>query len=111
MATTFIGRKKEQEVLQKALQSNEAEMVSVIGRRRIGKTFLIKNAYKDHTVFEVTGVKDRPEAEQLRNFTRALNRIGQNLKAMPTPKNWQEAFFALADRLEALAFSEKRFFF
>jgi uncharacterized protein len=46
MATTFIGRKKEQEVLQKALQSNEAEMVSVIGRRRIGKTFLIKNAKK-----------------------------------------------------------------
>jgi hypothetical protein len=68
---------------------------------------LIKNAYKDHTVFEVTGVKDRPETEQLRNFTRALNRIGKNLKAIPTPKNWQEAFFALADGLEALALSEK----
>jgi uncharacterized protein len=107
MATVFIGRKKEQEVLQKALQSNEAEMVSVIGRRRIGKTFLIKNAYKDHTVFEVTGVKDRPEIEQLRNFTRALNRIGKNLKAMPKPKNWQEAFFALADCLESLALTEK----
>jgi uncharacterized protein len=42
MATTFIGRKKEQEVLQKALDSGEAELISVIGRRRTGKTFLIK---------------------------------------------------------------------
>jgi uncharacterized protein len=45
MAAVFIGRKNEQEVLQKALQSNEAEMVSVMGRRRIGKTFLIKSIF------------------------------------------------------------------
>ena len=47
MATEFIGRKKEKEVLQKALESGEAEMVSVIGRRRIGKTHLIKTVYTE----------------------------------------------------------------
>jgi uncharacterized protein len=107
MATTFIGRKKEQEVLQKALASGEAELISVIGRRRTGKTFLIKTFYKDHIAFEISGVKDRPEDEQVRNFTRALNRIGKNLEAIVPPKTWQEAFFALADRLEALAMTEK----
>ena len=40
MAQPFIGRKKELEILQKTLQSDEAEMVAIIGRRRVGKTFL-----------------------------------------------------------------------
>ena len=57
MATEFIGRKKEKEVLQKALESGEAEMISVIGRRRIGKTHLIKTVYKEHIVFEMTDRK------------------------------------------------------
>lgn len=43
MKNIFTGRGKEIEILQKALQSKESEMVSVTGRRRIGKTFLIKN--------------------------------------------------------------------
>ena len=38
----FVGRKKEQEILKEALTSYEAEMVAVIGRRRVGKTYLIK---------------------------------------------------------------------
>jgi uncharacterized protein len=47
MKTTIplIGRKKEQDVLLKALNSNEPEMVAVIGRRRVGKTFLIRSVY------------------------------------------------------------------
>lgn len=40
MRNPLIGRIQEIDILQKALQSNEVEMVSVIGRRRIGKTFL-----------------------------------------------------------------------
>lgn len=107
MATEFIGRKKEQEVLGKALESGEAEMVSVIGRRRTGKTFLVKTYYKNNLVFEVTGIKNQGEEEQLKIFTRAINRIGKNLKEIPTPKNWLEAFFALSDRLEELAITEK----
>ena len=107
MAIKFIGRKKEQEVLQKALDSGEAELVSVIGRRRTGKTFLVKTFYKDHIAFEMSGVKDQSEEAQIKNFTRALNRIGKNLKGITPPKDWQEAFFALADRLEELAITEK----
>ncbi len=107
MATKFIGRKKEQEVLQKALDSGEAEMVSVIGRRRTGKTFLIKTFYKDHIAFEVTGIKDQSEEVQIKNFMRSVNRIGKNLKKIATPKTWLDAFFALTDRLEELAITEK----
>jgi uncharacterized protein len=102
MATPFIGRKKEQEVLKKALESNEAEMVSVIGRRRIGKTYLIKNFYQEHIVFELTGVKDAPMEEQLVNFANALQKASKNTLIVKPFQNWQEAFFVLTNYLEKL---------
>ena len=49
----LIGRKKEQTVLQKALASKEAEMIAVIGRRRVGKTFLIKSVYEKQFKFQM----------------------------------------------------------
>jgi uncharacterized protein len=102
MATQFVGRKKEQEVLQKALQSNEAEMVSVIGRRRIGKTFLIKTIYQEHIVFELTGVKDSPVEEQLGNFAYALKKASKYTLIIKPFSDWMEAFYVLMDYLEKL---------
>jgi uncharacterized protein len=52
MSDTLIGRKDEQVLLLEALHSNRAEMVAVFGRRRVGKTFLIKQTYQDNIVFE-----------------------------------------------------------
>jgi AAA+ ATPase superfamily predicted ATPase len=43
----LIGRHGEREVLTDALQSHEAEMVAVIGRRRVGKTFGVKTFYEN----------------------------------------------------------------
>lgn len=51
----LIGRSAEIAVLEKAWQSDEAEMVAVIGRRRVGKTFLVRQCYADKIVFEMTG--------------------------------------------------------
>ena len=47
-AIQFIGRRKERGISEKALTSAEAEMVAVIGRRRVGKTFLINTVYGPH---------------------------------------------------------------
>ena len=38
----MIGRKKEIDILRKAYHSNKPELVAVIGRRRVGKTYLIR---------------------------------------------------------------------
>jgi AAA+ ATPase superfamily predicted ATPase len=100
MAAQFIGRTKEQEILQKALQSTEAEMVSVIGRRRIGKTFLIKTVYKEQIVFELTGVKNAPFAEQLRHFTYAFQLATDDIFLAKPPTDWMEAFFILINYLK-----------
>ena len=56
MKNLLIGRKAEKIILQEAIESSEAEMIAVIGRRRVGKTFLIQSVYKNQLVFEVTGL-------------------------------------------------------
>lgn len=54
MQTTFIGRKKESEILADALASREAEMIAVIGRRRVGKTFMVKTIYHKEKAYRLT---------------------------------------------------------
>ncbi len=107
MKNTFTGRDKEIEVLQKALQSNEAEMVSVIGRRRIGKTFLIKHVYKDNIVFELTGTRNAPMNEQLQNFMFSLQLVTGNSIIGKPPGNWMEAFFILINYLKDRSSDQK----
>ena len=102
MTTQLVGRKQEIEVLQKALQSGEAEMVSVIGRRRVGKTFLIKTAYKDRIVFELTGAKDADMEQQLKNFANAIWIASNYTLTIKPPKDWIEAFFTLINYLRQL---------
>lgn len=103
----FIGRTKEQAVLQTALASQEPEMVAVIGRHRVGKTFLIKNTYSDRIAFEVTGVQNGPLSEQLQSFAFKINKTFYEGKAKLKPKNWLEAFQMLIVALEAQQYSQK----
>lgn len=100
MQDKFIGRTEEQAVLNKALKSNRAELISVIGRRRIGKTFLVKTIYKDHLAFELTGTQNAPLSEQLLNFTYALQLSTDNALIVKPPNNWMEAFFLLVNYLK-----------
>ncbi|MGB0861617.1 MAG: AAA family ATPase [Saprospiraceae bacterium] len=108
---TFVGREKEQAILRKALTSYEAEMIAIIGRRRIGKTYLIKETYKGNIVFEITGLQNAPLSEQLENFTYWLQKISNSKISLPTPKNWLKAFMMLIDYLETLDTSTKKVVF
>ena len=65
MPDTLIGRKEEQAILHEAIHSDKAEMVAVFGRRRVGKTFLIKQTYQEHITFELTGLQSSNQEEQL----------------------------------------------
>lgn len=100
MNRKLIGRKKEQEILQKALDSNEPEMVALIGRRRVGKTFLVRSAYKNQLVFEVTGLQNATKAEQLKNFAIRLNNYAKPIIPIKPTSNWLDAFQMLIDYLE-----------
>ncbi|MEM1325603.1 MAG: ATP-binding protein [Bacteroidota bacterium] len=107
MNPLFVGRKKEKKILAQAIASKEAELVAVLGRRRVGKTFLIRTVYEQQMVFEVTGLRDATLQEQLQHF---INRL--NLAARPTvpyqqPSSWLEAFHFLTLYLEDQTFDKK----
>ncbi|MEM8585916.1 MAG: ATP-binding protein [Bacteroidota bacterium] len=101
----FIGRHLELEQLNAALQSSKAEMIAVIGRRRVGKTYLIQHALGHRIVFEVTGVQNATRKQQLINFSYALRLSGAGREN--APKDWMEAFFWLTELLQAKALAEK----
>ena len=67
MKNLLIGRKEEQAILLKAIQSDEPEMIAVLGRRRIGKTYLIRSVYKDRIRFEISGLQNANLKKQLQS--------------------------------------------
>ena len=83
----FIGREEEKAILLEALHSEEPEMVSVIGRRRVGKTYLIKTVFKEYIDFEVTGVEHAPRSEQLFNFMFRLGQFSGSVVPLKTSSN------------------------
>jgi AAA+ ATPase superfamily predicted ATPase len=100
MDNIIIGRTAEKEILNKALASNEAEMISVIGRRRVGKTYLVRTVYENKIAFEISGLQDATGEEQLRNFANQLRKFSGSKITIPAPKDWLDAFFMLIDFLE-----------
>lgn len=111
MDKKFIGREREQATLLTTLETDEAEMVAVIGRRRVGKTYLIKKTYKDRIAFEVSGVQNAGLAEQLQNFAFRINKTFYGGEAKLKPKNWLEAFQMLILALEKQKYAQKMVIF
>jgi uncharacterized protein len=107
MENILIGRSKEQEVLLKALHSRRPEMVAVIGRRRVGKTFLIQKVYADNMVFQISGIQDGTLKEQLKNFTYLLKQSFGDVVPIEKPKSWLDAFQQLITCLETKGDKEK----
>lgn len=93
--TPLIGRTKEQQILQQVLNSPSAEMVAVIGRRRVGKTFLIHSTFQHNIVFSFTGLHNGSLEEQLQNFSYQLKEYMGASLPIKAPDNWLEAFHLL----------------
>jgi len=103
-----VGRNKEVELLQGCLKSNQAELVVVHGRRRIGKTYLIGNLYEKNIAFELTGMYNVSLSVQLENFYFTLN---SKRKQKNRPKSWVEAFHQLSVYLNGLKSKKKKVIF
>jgi len=108
MAQQLIGRKEELARLEAAYQSDKAEFVIVYGRRRVGKTFLIRSAFADKFDFCVTGLFRKSKKKQLENFSNALAEWSGMEREMP--KDWYEAFRQLKEYLKTLGDRRKLVF-
>lgn len=76
----LIGREEEKKLLLDTLQSSDAELIVVYGRRRVGKTFLIRSVYENKLLFELSGIHNASLKQQLQNFSMALKKtVGQQL--------------------------------
>ena len=91
----MVGRKKELNALQKALASDESAFVAIYGRRRIGKTYLVREFFKGGFVFQHTGLEKGDVRKQLSAFRDSLEDCGMSGCAVPAC--WMEAFRTLRD--------------
>ena len=96
----LTGRQKEIGLLDRLYKSDRSEFVALYGRRRVGKTFLIKELFGDRYAFQVTGLSNVGMSRQLSNFFVALNRFNEQLANVEMPKNWFDAFQLLIKSLE-----------
>ena len=108
MIKDIIGREKERELLNQYIDSNESEFIAIYGRRRVGKTFLIRKMFGERLAFYMTGMDNVTMQDQLLNFTLELRKFSG--KDIPVPENWLYAFNSLATYLESLPNGNKIIF-
>ena len=82
----LIGRKTEYDKLNRCMESTQAQLIIVYGRRRVGKTFLIHQFFDDRFTFQLTGAYEQPRLVQLRHFAYELKQMTG--KKQPVPSDW-----------------------
>jgi len=104
----IIGRDEEQKMLKEVLTSSEAEFVAIYGRRRVGKTHLIREYFSDKGVyFELTGQKDGKLHDQLENFIQKFSEKFYKRLQLKAPRSWKEAFKLMTEEIEKSPKSKK----
>lgn len=107
MEKSIIGRKNEIQRLKKYIASDKSEFIAIYGRRRVGKTFLIKELLEGKFTFRMTGKENARMADQLLNFSYAMaDFFGDDT----LPKSWTEAFRLLSKAIERQKESTKIIF-
>lgn len=95
----LIGREPEIKSLKEYTLSGRAEFVAIYGRRRVGKTFLVKNLFENSLAFSMTGIINGKMSEQMEAFVDAMIDFSGN--TVETPKTWMEAFRLLKQYLKS----------
>jgi AAA+ ATPase superfamily predicted ATPase len=96
----IFGRDRELSLFEQIEENSMSEFVAVYGRRRIGKTYLVHEYFKNHKFFfEFIGTKNSPAKIQIKNFYREIKRKW-NSKVSEEPRDWSEALSLLVDLIE-----------
>ena len=106
----IAGREEERILLSKIEQSGEPELIAVYGRRRVGKTYLIRYAYRKQMAFECSGIHNATLHQQLENFGIALSKATGKMPA-GQPTSWTEAFGMLTDYLSPIIKKQRKVIF
>jgi uncharacterized protein len=105
----IAGRDDEIGILNSLLETERSEFLAVYGRRRIGKTFLIRQVYEKHIVFDTSGLHEKNIEQQLENFWLDISRAsGKNTLL---PQTWLQAFSLLKAHLDTKKSRQKKVIF
>ncbi|MCK4764308.1 MAG: AAA family ATPase [Candidatus Aminicenantes bacterium] len=110
MKYEIVGRKNEIRKLDEILASKGAEFLALYGRRRVGKTYLVRQFFFSQSCvfFEVTGLKDGGLQTQLELFTHAVEETFYKGKVrIQPPKGWIDAFRLLTDCIKEIPKNKK----
>ncbi len=108
MSDTIFGRTNEIKILERLFQSKKAEFLAIYGRRRVGKTYLIHEYFKDKGVyFCVTGSANSNKKTQLNKFSRELVHMFPDLAKFDDFKDWDEALYALKEAIVKVDVTKK----
>ena len=111
-AKKIVGREKEVKILDGVWKSKDAEFIAVYGRRRVGKTHLVREYFSRKGIYlEASGAKDKPLKKQLENFMKALSQTFFKGVPLHTPESWDEAFEILTKELLSVPKSQKAIIF
>ncbi|MEA3495888.1 MAG: ATP-binding protein [Bacteroidota bacterium] len=108
MINEIIGREREINIFNKLIASDSPSFLAIYGRRRVGKTFLIRKHFKTHIQFSFTGSFEEKNQTQLDNFFREYLYRTKGKKETTSPQNWSIAFSYLADYLYSLKNHKKK---
>ena len=104
----LVGRQFEQNLLNEITRSDKSEFVAIYGRRRVGKTYLVRETFNYDFAFQHTGVQNGDKTRQLIEFERSLKTAGMD--KCPKLKDWFMAFDLLGELLQGIE-SEKKIVF
>ena len=97
MKENIIGRETQIADLETYMESGRSEFIAIYGRRRVGKTYLVKELFESRLLFRVTGMDNVNTQGQMQNFCHSMNiQFGTNHQAA----NWIEAFHLLEKEIE-----------
>lgn len=108
--SSLVGRLPEIKILNEALKNDKSELIALYGRRRIGKTYLIREFFNTNTVFEVTGLYGGNLADQLTNFHKEVKKKTKKSE-IELPNSWFDAFSFLEEYLDSLKGKGKKVIF
>jgi AAA+ ATPase superfamily predicted ATPase len=105
----IVGRRSELEYLERVYASGKPEFIALYGRRRVGKTYLIKEFFRNRFFFYVTGEANADMKTQLSHFDDALSAYGHTSSGKSV--SWNEAFKQLRTLIEQSKSETKKVIF
>ena len=107
----MIGRQEQKQIMEDALSTNKSSFVAITGRRRVGKTYLIKQVYQKNMCLSITGIQHASLQAQINNVVQKISEQAKSKLIIGNISTWQDAFLVLKQYLKKLPKNKKQVIF